>query len=97
MWKQSWLLELPGIDTPILQAPMAGSADSSMAIAVGKAGAIGALPCALFSPQQIESQFKRIRESSNSAINVNFFCHKAKDTSSQEQNHWRSQLQRFCN
>ncbi|MGV2836025.1 nitronate monooxygenase, partial [Pseudomonas shirazensis] len=37
-WPDRRILDLLGIDVPILQAPMAGATGSPMAIAVGTAG-----------------------------------------------------------
>ena len=34
------------VDLPIIQAPMAGSSDAALAIAVSEAGGLGSLPCA---------------------------------------------------
>ncbi len=36
-----------GIQTPIIQAPMAGVQGSALAIAVAEAGGLGSLPCAM--------------------------------------------------
>ncbi|MGA9662208.1 MAG: nitronate monooxygenase, partial [Pseudomonas alloputida] len=46
-WPDRRILDLLGIELPILQAPMAGATGSAMAIAVGLAGGLGALPCAM--------------------------------------------------
>ena len=50
MWPDRRILDLFGIELPILQAPMAGSSDAALAIAVSAAGGLGALPCAMFTP-----------------------------------------------
>ncbi|MEQ9245960.1 MAG: nitronate monooxygenase, partial [Nitratireductor sp.] len=49
------ITELFGIELPILLAPMAGSAGSELAIAVCEAGGLGALPCALLTPEKIRT------------------------------------------
>ena len=41
MWPNRELLDLIGIELPIIQAPMAGANGSAMAIAVSEAGAFG--------------------------------------------------------
>lgn len=46
MWPDRRLLDLIGIDLPIIQAPMAGASGSAMAIVVSEAGGLGSLPCA---------------------------------------------------
>ncbi|MDD1016794.1 NAD(P)H-dependent flavin oxidoreductase [Pseudomonas rubra] len=74
-WPDTRLLDLLGIDLPILQAPMAGSTGSAMAIAVSNAGGLGSLPCATLSPEQIRAELQAFAEASRGPLNVNFFCH----------------------
>ena len=47
VWPDRRILDLFGIDLPIIQAPMAGCVHAEMAIAVSEAGGLGSLPCAL--------------------------------------------------
>jgi IMP dehydrogenase/GMP reductase len=49
-WPDSRILELLGIQVPIIQAPMAGAVLSEMVIAVSEAGGLGSLPCAMLKP-----------------------------------------------
>ena len=51
-WRNRRIIELFGIDTPIIQAPMAGASTPELAIAVSEAGGLGSLPCALMSVDQ---------------------------------------------
>ena len=44
MWPDRRLLDLLGIELPIVQAPMAGATDAEMAIAVSESGGLGSLP-----------------------------------------------------
>jgi nitronate monooxygenase len=44
------ITDLFGIDLPIIQAPMAGSQGSALAIAVSNAGGLGSQPCAMLAP-----------------------------------------------
>ncbi|MGB8136553.1 MAG: nitronate monooxygenase, partial [Pseudolabrys sp.] len=53
MWPDRTLLDLFAIDVPILQAPMAGASDAELAIAVAKAGGLGALPAGMLSGEQV--------------------------------------------
>ncbi len=67
-----------GLEFPLLQAPMAGSQDSKLAIAVAQAGALGAIPCAMLSPQAMLEEMQAFAQAMPSApLNVNFFCHQA--------------------
>ena len=74
-WPDQRILDLLGIDLPILQAPMAGATGSAMAIAVSNAGGLGALPCAMLSAEQIRQELQAFGQSSSGPLNVNFFCH----------------------
>lgn len=69
------LQERLGIALPILQAPMAGAQGSELAIAVARAGGLGALPCAMLSPEAMAEELGAIRAATEAPINVNFFCH----------------------
>ena len=73
-WPDRRLLDLLGIALPILQAPMAGSSTVEMASAGGRAGGLGALPCALISPEAAREQVARFREAVAGPLNLNFFC-----------------------
>ncbi|MCC5884265.1 MAG: nitronate monooxygenase [Halomonas sp.] len=64
-----------GIELPIFQAPMAGVQGSELAVAVSEAGGLGALPCAMLSPEAMTEALQRIRAATTRPLNVNFFCH----------------------
>ncbi|TDR51491.1 nitronate monooxygenase [Halomonas ventosae] len=64
-----------GLDLPILQAPMAGAQGSELAIAVSRAGGLGALPCAMLSPEAMAEELEALRAATSGPVNVNFFCH----------------------
>lgn len=64
-----------GIELPILQAPMAGVQGAELAVAVSEAGGLGALPCAMLSPEAMVAELQRIRAATTRPFNVNFFCH----------------------
>src|SRR5690606_35785937 len=52
---------LLGIELPVIQAPMAGSQGSALAIAVSNAGGLGALPCAMLGPDALRSELEALR------------------------------------
>ena len=60
-WSDRRVLDLLGIELPILQAPMAGASGTAMAIAVSQAGGLGALPCAMLTHQQVREQIAVFR------------------------------------
>jgi nitronate monooxygenase len=74
-WHDRRILDLFGIDLPILQAPMAGVSTPEMAIAVSEAGGLGSLACAQLSVEQARTDLATIRRATKRPINVNFFCH----------------------
>jgi nitronate monooxygenase len=74
-WHDRRILDLFGIDLPILQAPMAGVSTPEMAIAVSEAGGLGALACAQLTVEQARTDLATIRRATRRPINVNFFCH----------------------
>ncbi len=76
MWPNRELLDLMGIDLPIIQAPMAGANGSAMAIAVSEAGGLGSLPCAMLDAAKARAEIGVIRQQTAKPVNVNFFCHK---------------------
>jgi len=51
--------ELLGVLLPIIQAPMAGSSDAELAIAVAEAGGLGSQPCAMLTPDPRSRQAQR--------------------------------------
>ena len=46
MWPDTRLIDLFGIEIPIIQAPMANACGVEMAVAVAEAGGLGSFPCA---------------------------------------------------
>jgi len=75
MWPRRDLLDLLGIEHPIVQAPMAGANGSAMAIAVCEAGGLGSLPCAMLDAAKMRAEIGVIRQQTAKPVNVNFFCH----------------------
>ena len=74
-WPDRRILDLFGIDLPILQAPMAFSSTPEMAVAVSEAGGLGALPCAQYNADEARKALEFIRGATRKPINLNFFCH----------------------
>lgn len=63
-----------GTPLPLIQAPMAGSQDARLAIAVGQAGALGSLPAAMLDAASLEREL-RLLQAAGCPYNVNFFVH----------------------
>lgn len=95
MWTDQALLELLSIDIPIIQSPMAGAAGVELAVAVSEAGALGSLPCAMLSPQQIQDQASQLRKATTAPLHLNFFCHDAPGPAAHDHSRWLSRLSKF--
>ncbi len=75
MWPDRRLLDLIGIELPVIQAPMAGANGSAMAIAASEAGGLGSLPCAILDTATARAEIRVIRQRTTKPLNVNFLCH----------------------
>lgn len=95
MWPDGRILDLFGIELPIIQAPMAGAGLADLAIGVAEAGGLGSLPCALLSPDQLRNQMHLFRQRTAKPINVNFFCHRAPEMDPERETAWRRQLEPY--
>jgi nitronate monooxygenase len=92
MWPDRRLIELTGIELPIVQAPMAGAMDWELAAAVAQAGALGSLPCAMLDPDAIREQVGKIRAQTGNSINLGFFCHAPPTLNNEREARWRERL-----
>lgn len=77
MWPDRRLCHVLGIDHPIIQAPMAGSATPALAAAVSNAGGLGSLGCAEMTAHELAAQVAKLRADTNRPFNLNFFAHPA--------------------
>jgi nitronate monooxygenase len=94
-WPDRRIQDLLGIETPIIQAPMAGFAMSEMVIAVSEAGGLGSLSCALLSADQVRAELGIIRQRTSRPINVNFFCHRTPAVDAKRELLWRERLANY--
>ena len=92
MWPDRQLIELLGIELPIIQAPMAGATGAAMAVAVSESGGLGSLPCALLTPGRARAEIGTIRQRSSRPLNVNFFCHSVPEPDPEREETWKSRL-----
>jgi len=74
-WPNRSLLELLGVELPIVQAPMAGASDIEVAVNVSDAGGLGSIPCALLTPDKLHEVLQTVRARTSYPVNFNFFCH----------------------
>ncbi|MCU1237898.1 MAG: 2-nitropropane dioxygenase [Candidatus Solibacter sp.] len=92
MWPDRRILDLLGIELPIIQSPMAGAQDSDLAVAVAEAGGLGSLPCAMLTPAQVRAEVDSIRRRTARPINLNFFCHTPPHPDPDRELAWRRRL-----
>ena len=96
MWSDRTLLDLFAIDVPILQAPMAGASDAELAIAVAKAGGLGALPAGMLSGEQVRAQVAQFRTATGDRpLNLNFLAHKMPVPNNAREHAWRERLKPY--
>ncbi len=87
--------EAVGFEAPIIQAPMAGSNGSALAVAVCRAGGLGSLPCALLDAEQILEEVAAIRSHTDQPFNLNFFCHRQPQVDRSRLEDWHHALAPF--
>jgi nitronate monooxygenase len=95
MWPDRKLLDLVGIELPIVQAPMAGANGSAMAIAASEAGGLGSLPCAMLDAAKVRAEIGVIRQQTAKPVNVNFFCHTPTEPDPEREAAWRARLSAY--
>jgi nitronate monooxygenase len=96
MWSDGRLLELLGIEHPILLAPMAGAMDVTLAAAVGNAGGLGSLPAAMLDAARLREQVVAFRAAApGKPINLNFFAHKPPVPNNAREHGWREALKPY--
>ncbi len=89
------LQALLGIEFPIIQAPMAASQGSALAVAVSNAGGLGSLPCAMLGVEAMRRELAAITAQASGPYNVNFFCHAQPEPSAERETIWRKALSRY--
>lgn len=94
-WPDRRILDLFGIELPIVLAPMAGPGNAALAIAVSEAGGLGSLPCAQLSGSEIRSALETIRRATSRPINLNFFCHRPPTFERARELAWRERLKPY--
>ncbi|MFG1212752.1 nitronate monooxygenase [Xanthobacter flavus] len=92
-WPDRRILDLFGIAHPILLGPMAGPGSPELAIAVGAAGGLASLPCAMYAPDDLKAAVAKIRAGlPGKPLNLNFFCHTPPQDDPARALRWRARL-----
>ncbi|AZE73099.1 Enoyl-ACP reductase (FMN) [Pseudomonas synxantha] len=94
-WPDTRILELLGIDVPIIQAPMAGATTTAMVIAAQQAGALGSMPAAALGIEQLREALTVIRQASARPLNLNFFCHQPPQADEGRDRRWKDLLEPY--
>ncbi|MGW8467046.1 NAD(P)H-dependent flavin oxidoreductase [Pseudomonas sp. CLCA07] len=94
-WPDTRILDLLGIELPIIQAPMAGANGSAMVVAVSNAGGLGSMPAAMLSIEQLREELKTIRQHSQRPFNINYFCHQPPAPDEQRARDWKNLLEPY--
>jgi nitronate monooxygenase len=92
MWVNRRLLDLLGIEHPMVLAPMAGPGTAELAIAVAEAGGLGSLACALATPEQIRRDLSIYRQRTARPVNLNFFVHTPVAVDAATHARWKARL-----
>ena len=91
-WQDRRLLDLFGIEHPLLQAPMAGVTSPQLAIAASEAGGLGSIAGAMLSPEALRQELQIVKQGTGRPFNVNFFVHKTPAIDEARDRQWRDRL-----
>ena len=81
-----------GLSMPLLLAPMAGVAGAELAIAVARAGGLGAIAGATLTPERLRDEVDRFRTAVDAPLNLNFFAHRDIAPTDEAVARWRAAL-----
>jgi len=73
---------------------MAGAQGSALALAVGRAGGLGALPAAMLAPEALRAELT-VLQASGLPYNVNYFCHTPPAPDAAREAAWRAALKPY--
>lgn len=80
------------LDTPLIQAPMAGVSTPVMAAEVSNAGALGSIGIGAVDAKHAQVMIAELRERCSQAFNVNVFCHQPAVADATRESRWLQQL-----
>lgn len=86
------LLQLLGIEHPVIQAPMAGVSTPKMAAEVANAGALGSIGIGSSSVEQARRTIADFGALSRRSLNVNVFCHRPAQADPTKEAAWSARL-----
>jgi nitronate monooxygenase len=92
MWPDRRVIDLFGIEHPLVLAPMAGFGTVALAASVSDAGGLGSISCATMQPGLAANTIEELRHLTRKPINVNFFCHAQAKADADREHAWHDQL-----
>jgi nitronate monooxygenase len=95
MWPDRRLLDLFGIEHPIVLAPMGGAMDWEMTAAVAEAGGLGSLPCMMYTAERVRDEVGRFRARTKAPISLAFFTHRHVPPDNAREAAWRDRLKAY--
>ncbi len=84
-----------GIDLPIIQAPMAGTATPVLAAAVSNAGGLGSISIAAVQAEAGRQMIRETRAATSKPFNINVFCHRLSVADAVREQAWLAHLQPY--
>lgn len=84
-----------GIDLPIIQAPMAGTATPALAAAVSNAGGLGSVSIAAVQAEAGRQMIRETRSGTRKPFNINVFCHRPGVADPAREQAWLTHLQPY--
>ncbi|WP_070886687.1 NAD(P)H-dependent flavin oxidoreductase [Pseudomonas argentinensis] len=84
-----------GIDLPIIQAPMAGTATPALAAAVSNAGGLGSISIAAVQAEAGRQMIRETRAATGKPFNINVFCHHLSSADAAVERAWLAHLQPY--
>jgi hypothetical protein len=97
VWPDRRLVDLLGIEHPLVLAPMAGLGTVELAASVCAGGGLGSLGCAGLQPELVMQRVDKLRALTRKPINMNFFCHGAARADPVREANWRDRLPPYYN
>jgi nitronate monooxygenase len=92
MWPDRRLIDLFGIEQPLILSPMAGLGTVGLAAAVCDGGGLGSIGCATMQPPIVAETIEQLRRLTRKPINVNFFCHTEAKAITEREQAWHDRL-----
>lgn len=86
------MIELLGVEHPLIQAPMAGVSTPALAGAVSNAGALGSLGFGASTVAEAREAIRQTRALTGKPFNVNLFCHRPAEPDAAREARWIAHL-----